>query len=69
MDVTLNEKERRLIKVYAECSMNASEAGRKSLYTGHWFSVMLDNIYDRTGLNPKNFFDLVKLYRMAGGVL
>ena len=62
----MTEVQIEIIKAYADNGMNVSRTARYLRY--HRNSVMyhLERIEDATGLDPKNFHDLVKLLRMAG---
>lgn len=53
------------IKSYADANMSAAEAGRKMFLHQNTVKSHLDSIKDKTGLNPRNFYDLIKLLEMV----
>lgn len=61
----LTDIEKEIILAYAECDMNTVRTGRK-IYL-HWNSIewRLKRIHQKTGLDPKRFYDLVKLVEIA----
>lgn len=61
----LNDKDKRIILALAENNMKWKIAARA--IDLHWNTVAyrLDRIYDQTGLDPRNFYDLHKLVEMA----
>ena len=61
----LKEKDKRIILALADNGMKWKTAA-KSLGM-HWNTVRyrLGMIYDRTGLDPRNFYDLHKLVQMV----
>ena len=50
---------------YANNNMNQAKTAKACYISPSTTSFHLDNVYKHTGLNPRNFFDLVKLVPMA----
>lgn len=61
----LKEKDKRIILALAENSMRAKSAAKQLRL--HWNTVYyrMSRIYDKTGLDPRNFYDLHKLVELA----
>lgn len=57
----LTEQKKQILRTYAECNMNVSEVARKLHYHRNNIDYHLDNIRMKTGLDPRNLFDLIKL--------
>lgn len=59
--------DRKIILAYAENNMRAKWAAKQ--LDVHWNFIYrrLDRIWDKTGLDPHNFYDLHKLVEMAKG--
>lgn len=68
-DMILQEIDAHIIKAMADFNMNVSRAAC-SLYM-HRNTVVyhLDKVKRQTGLDPRRFYDLVELAKMAQGVL
>ena len=67
----MTEKQAEIVMAFAKSSMNMREAGR-SLFL-HPTSVLynLNRVYEQTGKNPREFFDLCYLVGIAaqmGGI-
>lgn len=60
----MTEQHRKLILTYAKCDMNRSEAGRKLYMHVNTVDYHLKKIKKETGLDPKKFYDLIKLLEM-----
>lgn len=60
----LRDYEIELIIEYANCSMNGSEVARNLYMSRTSIDYRLYAIYNKTGLNPKNFYDLSKLLKL-----
>lgn len=60
----------KIILAFAECNMNRIETAKK-LNCIHRNTILyrFEDIYIKTGLNPKNFYDLIKLVDIAKGEL
>lgn len=61
----LKEQDKKIILALADNSMQVKPTARQ-LYL-HWNTVYyrIDRIWDETGLNPRNFYDLNKLVEMV----
>lgn len=57
----LTNTEKEFILAYAKCDMNGKRTGRQLNY--HYTNVYyhLDRIQEKTGLDPRKFYDLIKL--------
>lgn len=60
----LTPDEVRLIVAYANNGMRLSPAARDSFYNWRSAQYHLERIYKNTRLNPRDFFDLVKLMKV-----
>lgn len=58
----LSREERELLKSYYECNMSLKETADKFYIHKNTVQYRLDKIYEKTGLNPRNFKDSTKLY-------
>ncbi len=54
-----------ILRGYAECDMNMQATGKQLHYGYATVHYHLKSIEQKTGLNPRRFFDLVKLLEMA----
>ena len=63
----LTDKQCNIISALAFGNMNVAEAARKVGYhpTNVWYHISV--IKEKTGLDPRDFFDLHELYKIAGG--
>lgn len=61
----MNEVDRMVILAYAANNMNARAAAKGLFMCGPAFHYHLNQIKAETGLNPRNFYDLVELVRRA----
>lgn len=59
----LNPDDVRVILSYANNDMRLSGAARDTFYARNTYEYALDRIYRKTKLNPRSFYDLVKLVR------
>ena len=62
----MTELQIKIIKAYANNGMNVSRTARYLRYHRNSVVYHFERIEDATGLNPRDFYDLVKLLRMAG---
>lgn len=62
----MTELQIKIIKAFADNGMNVSKAARYLGYHRNSIMYHFERIEDATGFNPRNFYDLVKLMRMAG---
>lgn len=65
----MNQSQAKIVLMYAEANMNLSEVARNTFYHRNTLEFHLGRIYDITGLDPKNFYDLVILVDRAKKVL
>lgn len=61
----LTEPDRECLLAYARCGMRASEAARKLIFHRNTVQYHLEQVREKTGLNPFDFYDLVKLVQMC----
>ena len=66
MNDKLTAKECEILLAFAENNMNRSEGARSLFMSPSGFYHHFDKIEDKTGLNPRNFYDLVKLLGIGG---
>ena len=57
----MNERRKAIILTYAECNMNVRETARRMNYSWNAIYYQLQQIREKTGLDPCVFYDLVKL--------
>ena len=65
----MNQAQAKIILLYAKENMNLSEVARQAHYHRNTLEFHLGRICDITGLDPKNFYDLVELVGMANEIL
>lgn len=63
----MTEKDKRTVLAFAECDMNTAKTARKLCYHRETIKYQLTQIGIRTGLDPRRFYDLVKLVIKARG--
>ena len=63
----LTDKQCEVINALAFSGMNAAEAARTLGQHRNTILYHMQEIEQKTGLNPKDFFDLQELYAIAGG--
>lgn len=63
----MTDSEKRVILGFAENDMNAFKTARNLNYHPNTILYYFEKITDRYGLNPKKFYDLIKLVEMAKG--
>lgn len=70
--MNMTEQEAEIILTYADCDMNMLNTGRILNYNHTSILYRLNKIRDKTGYDPRVFYDLVVLVQMAerikGGV-
>lgn len=59
----------KMIVAFAQCNMKIKVAASKIFYNKGTLAYRFNRIKQNTGLDPRNFFDLVELYDMATNVL
>lgn len=62
----LTAKEKEILLAFAENSMNSCKGARSLFMSRSSFYYHFNNIRKKTGLNPLNFYDLVKLLGIGG---
>ena len=67
--MALTKKEARMIVAMAQCDMTVYAAADKVYYHKNTLLYHFEKIRKKTGLNPRNFFDLIELYSMAREIL
>ena len=65
--VKLTKRQCKVINALAFSSMNVSAAHRTLGCARNNMEWHINRIKELTGLDPRNFFDLHELYKMAGG--
>ena len=63
----MDEKQKKVLLALAACSLNVSAVSRKLYMHRNTVEYQVEKIKQETGLDPLNFYQLVKLLRMAGG--
>lgn len=61
----MKQQHREIILKMCDCSMNTSEVAREMHYSRINIYNHLIKIKELTGLDPKNFYDLLELRNMA----
>lgn len=61
----MNDMQRRVIIALAQNDMSINGAAKAMCYYRSTIDYHISRIRDITGLNPRKFFDLIKLYEMA----
>lgn len=61
----MKQQYKEIILEMCNCSMNASKVAREMNYSKGNILHHLDKIEEKYGLNPRKFYDLVELRRMA----
>ena len=61
----MNAMEKEIILAFAKCDMNLSKTARKTYMHRNSIVYQLERIEKKTGLQPKKFFDLIKLVKMC----
>lgn len=62
----LSDRQIEIIIAMAECNMHPYGVGRKLYLHPNTVLYHLEEIKRKTGLDPSNFFDLIKLFRIYG---
>lgn len=61
----MTKHEKRIIITYAQQNMSIRQTARVMNYGATTINYHLERIWEKYGLNPKCFFDLVQLVEMA----
>jgi carbohydrate diacid regulator len=59
----------KMIVAFARCNMKIKVAANTIFYNKNSLTYHFNRVRRETGLNPRNFFDLVELYEIARGIL
>ena len=65
----MNETQAKIIVAYARNGMRVTKTAAALYYDRRVIYLNFKKIRENTGLNPRNFFDLVELYTIAVGIL
>ena len=63
----MNDLQKIVIVTFAVSGMSIEDTGRAMHYHRNTIRYHLECIGRKTGIDPRNFFDLIKLYDMAIG--
>ena len=63
----MTEQQKEIILSYAENNMSASLTARVMMYHRNSIEYHLEQVYQEHNLNPKNFYDLIELVKIAKG--
>lgn len=63
--VELTEQEVKIIKALVQCNMKVKPAARAIPASHMYIRYNVEKLKRRTGLDPRNFLDLMKLYEMV----
>ena len=66
MSEELNSKEKRILWALFRNNLNASAVSREMFFNPRTISYHLKKIKEKTGLDPRNFFDAVELFEILG---
>ncbi len=61
----MTDRQKEIVLLMAQCNMNASAVARKAYMHRSNVLYHIEKIEQDTGLDPKNFYDLVKLVETA----
>ena len=61
----LSEEDCELIKNFAECDLHTVRVARKMHYTHGSISYRTRRIKEKTGLDPRSFYDMIKLLEIV----
>ena len=61
----MNKEDARIIIMMADHSMNVCEVSRELFMHRNTVNYHLNNVKRQTGLDPRRFYDLVELVKMA----
>lgn len=65
----MNALEKEIVLAFAKCDMNLSETARKRYMHRNSIVYQLEKVEKKTGLQPKRFFDLIKLVKLCDEVV
>ncbi len=61
----MNDLQKSVIIALAQNDMSVTRTAKAMHYHHNNILYHTEHIYQQTGLNPRNFFDMIKLYDMA----
>lgn len=61
----MNDLQKAIVIALAENDMSVKRTAENSNYARTTIQYHMQNIKKQTGLNPRSFFDLIKLYEIA----
>ena len=61
----MTDKQKEVVIAMAENDLSVTRAARATFYHHNTIQFHCVQIQKQTGLNPRNFFDMMKLYQMA----
>jgi len=61
----MTETQRAIIKAFAEHNMNTAATAKALFFHSNNIYEHLNRVKEKTGLDPRNFFDLHELYKIA----
>lgn len=61
----MTDYQKRIIRTLADCDMNIAKTAILLNHSRNSMEYQINKIAKNTGLNPKNFYDLAKLVKMA----
>ena len=62
----LSDVQKETIKAFAECNMNAAKTAERMFMCRNAVIYNLNEIKRKTQLDPRRFYDLIKLLKMVG---
>ena len=65
----MDERLARILLLYADNNMNVQATANQLFFHRNSILYHLNTIYNRTGKNPRNFYDLCELVPMAKSVI
>ena len=63
----MTERDKEIIIALADCNMNENEVARRLYFHRNGVVYHLNSVKKKTGLDPTNFYDLVKLVGIVRG--
>ena len=61
----LTQRQKEIILAFADCNMRLKTVAEKLYFHRNNIVYHCDKIMDKTGLNPRKFYDLVELVQMV----
>lgn len=66
--MAFDDRKREIILAMADCNMNLHEVADATHYHRNTVDYHCKQIFEKTGLNPRCFYDLVRLVCMVKGI-